>query len=150
MNQAVKDWTIDSLTMPSDLDAVLRIEQASFVNPWTREMYLAELENHGVSYCYVVRGPSQQVIGFCSFWRVLDELHIESVGAMVNTELMVKLGRSGKAVVELGVTHYPRTGGRARGAHPRVIARAVIELVRMYRRLDRVGAGHASPSEPAR
>jgi len=81
---------------------------------------------------------------------VLDELHIESVGAMVNTELMVKLGRSGKAVVELGVTHYPRTGGRARGAHPRVIARAVIELVRMYRRLDRVGAGHASPSEPAR
>ena len=77
---------------------------------------------------------------------VLDELHIESVGAMVNTELMVKLGRSGKAIVELGVSHYPRSGGQARGAHPRVIARMLLELVRMYRRLDRVGAGSARTS----
>ena len=29
---------------------VLAIEQASFTNPWTREMYLAELENRGVSF----------------------------------------------------------------------------------------------------
>ena len=73
---------------------------------------------------------------------VLTDLHIESVGAMVNTELMVKVGRSGTAVVELGVTHLPRTAGRARGAHPRVIARAFIELFRMYRHLDAVGVAH--------
>ena len=72
-------WAIEPLTLLSDLDAVLEIERASFVNPWTREMYLAELENRGVSYCYVIRDISQQVIGFCSFWRVLDELHINNV-----------------------------------------------------------------------
>ena len=42
-------------------------------------MYLAELENHGVSFCYVVRDSSQQVVGYCSFWRVLDELHINNL-----------------------------------------------------------------------
>jgi glycosyltransferase involved in cell wall biosynthesis len=78
--------------------------------------------------------------------EVLEDLHIESVGAMVNTELMVKVGRSGKAVVELGVTHYPRTAGEARGAHPKVIAKALIELTRMYRKLRAEGPGPARPS----
>jgi glycosyltransferase involved in cell wall biosynthesis len=67
--------------------------------------------------------------------HVFEGLDLESVGAMVNTELMVKLGRSGYAVVERGVHHYPRTAGQARGAHPRVIAKAFLELGRMYREL---------------
>ncbi len=88
-------WVIEPLVLSSDLDAVLQIEQLSFVNPWTREMYLAELENRGVSYCYVARGSSQQVVGFCSFWRVLDELHINNLavapahrGAGIGTALL--------------------------------------------------------------
>jgi ribosomal-protein-alanine N-acetyltransferase len=72
-------WVIEPLTLPADLETILEIELASFVNPWTREMYLAELENHGVSFCSVVRDSSQQVIGYCSFWRVLDELHINNL-----------------------------------------------------------------------
>lgn len=70
--------------------------------------------------------------------RVLSEVDIEAVGAMVNTELMVKLGRSGASIVEVGVTHRPRRAGEARGAHPRVIARALIELLRMRRKLSRL------------
>jgi glycosyltransferase involved in cell wall biosynthesis len=81
--------------------------------------------------------------------EVIDELDIESVGAMVNTELMVKLGRAGRSVVELGVTHYPRTAGEPRGAHPRVILRAFLELARMYRHLDRTGVGNASSAARA-
>ena len=79
---------------------------------------------------------------------VFTELDLESVGAMVNTELMVKLGRSGAGVVELGVSHYPRTAGVARGASPRVIARALWELVRMYRRLAHEGVGTAAHASP--
>jgi protoporphyrinogen oxidase len=56
--------------------------------------------------------------------HLFDSLDLESVGAMVNTELMVKLGRSGAGVIEIGVRHYPRTVGKARGAHPKVIVRA--------------------------
>jgi protoporphyrinogen oxidase len=68
--------------------------------------------------------------------QIFDSLDLQSIGAMVNTELMVKLGRSGAGVIEIGVTHYPRTSGNARGAHPRVILLAMSELVRMYRRLQ--------------
>jgi glycosyltransferase involved in cell wall biosynthesis len=75
---------------------------------------------------------------------VFHELDLESVGAMINTELMVKLGRSGAGVVELGVRHYPRRAGRARGASPRVVARALYELASMYRRLNSHDAGSAA------
>jgi ribosomal-protein-alanine N-acetyltransferase len=98
----VETWVIEPLAGPSDLDAVLEIEQASFVNPWTREMYLAELENQGVSYCYVARNAANDVIGFCSFWRVLDELHVNNIavapahrGGGVGTALMRQVLREG-------------------------------------------------------
>jgi glycosyltransferase involved in cell wall biosynthesis len=67
--------------------------------------------------------------------RVLRDIDIESVGAMVNTELMVKVGRAGASVVEVGVRHRPRTAGEARGADPRVIATAFRELFQMRKRL---------------
>jgi ribosomal-protein-alanine N-acetyltransferase len=65
-------WLIEPLVSPSEIDAVLAIEEASFTNPWTREMYLAELQNTGVSFFYLARDLERQTIGFCSVWRVLD------------------------------------------------------------------------------
>ena len=70
------EWTIEPLASRAEIDAVLAIEEASFTSPWTKEMYLAELENTGVSYFYLAKTPLGEIIGFCSFWRVLDELHI--------------------------------------------------------------------------
>jgi ribosomal-protein-alanine N-acetyltransferase len=70
--------TIGPLSSPGDLDAVLEIETASFTSPWTREMYLAELQNVGISFCYLARDGAT-VLGFCSFWRVVDELHINNL-----------------------------------------------------------------------
>ena len=67
--------------------------------------------------------------------KVLSEIEIESVGAMVNTELMVKLGRRGASVVEVGVHHRPRRAGQPRGANPQVIATAFREVMRMRKRL---------------
>jgi len=71
--------TIEPLASPQDLDAVLAIETASFTSPWTREMYLAELQNVGVSFCYLARDDARRVLGFCSFWRILDELHVNNL-----------------------------------------------------------------------
>jgi glycosyltransferase involved in cell wall biosynthesis len=66
---------------------------------------------------------------------LIADLDLECSGAMLSTELMVKLGRSGASIVEIGVTHYPRTAGQATGANPKVIGRAFHELIRMRRRL---------------
>src|SRR5438105_5050952 len=75
-------WHIVRVSTPEQIDAVLAIEEASFTNPWTREMYLAELENPGVSYCLLAQDQEERAIGFCSFWRVLDELHINNLAVM--------------------------------------------------------------------
>ena len=75
---------------------------------------------------------------------VFDRIDLESIGAMVNTELMVKLVRSGASVAEVGVTHLPRTAGKPTGAKPRVIARAFIELWRLRRPLRRLKVSHQS------
>jgi len=72
-------WVIEPVTDVEGIDEVLTIEEASFTNPWTREMYLAELRNPNVSYCFVARDASGRSAGFCSFWRVLDELHINNL-----------------------------------------------------------------------
>src|ERR1700674_3573222 len=75
-------WLIEPLVSPSEIDDVLAIEEASFTNPWTREMYVAELQNEGVSFFYLARDPDRQTIGFCSVWRVLDELHINNLAVL--------------------------------------------------------------------
>jgi ribosomal-protein-alanine N-acetyltransferase len=76
------DWIIEPLTAVSDLDAVLAIEEASFTNPWTRPMYMAELANPDVSFCFLARNAARDVVGFCSFWRVVDELHINNLAVL--------------------------------------------------------------------
>src|SRR5712692_2445966 len=76
-------WQIHQLTSPDEIDAVLGIERASFTNPWTREMYVSELANRGVSFCFLAKEASGgRVAGFCSFWHVLDELHINNLAVL--------------------------------------------------------------------
>src|SRR5262245_18955025 len=72
-------WLIEQITTPAELDAILRIEEASFTNPWSRQMYLAELDNVGLSFLYLARDARSRPVGFCSFWPVLDELHINNL-----------------------------------------------------------------------
>jgi len=75
----------------------------------------------------------------------LEPVDIESRGAMINTEIMVKLARSGSKIVEIGVTHLPRTAGESSGANLRVITRAFREVVQMYPVLTNVAPSTAAP-----
>jgi ribosomal-protein-alanine N-acetyltransferase len=78
----MRTWAIEQVTAAGQIDAVLAIEEASFTNPWTRAMYLTELENPGVSYCFLAKDEEGQAVGFCSLWRVLDELHINNIAVL--------------------------------------------------------------------
>jgi [ribosomal protein S18]-alanine N-acetyltransferase len=73
---------VQRVTSAEDLGGLLAVEHASFMNPWTREMYLAELQNPGVSHLLVAKDPSGQVVGFCGFWCVVDELHINNLAVL--------------------------------------------------------------------
>jgi ribosomal-protein-alanine N-acetyltransferase len=78
-----RTWVIERVTSPAGIDSIIAIEEVSFTNPWSREMYLAELQKPGVSYLYLARDPSsRQPIGFCSFWLVVDEVHINNLAVL--------------------------------------------------------------------
>ena len=72
-------YWIEELQGERDLDGVLDVEAESFTNPWTREMYAWEIQNRSVCHIYVVRMFDCEVAGFCAFWLVLDEIHINNV-----------------------------------------------------------------------
>src|SRR4029434_7448108 len=79
---SVSGYWIDRLDGDQDLDGVLFVESESFTNPWTREMYAWELQNRAVCHILVVRAPERSVVGFCAFWLVVDEIHINNVAIL--------------------------------------------------------------------
>src|SRR5436190_18048085 len=73
---------VESVTSAEDLDGLVAVEHASFVNPWTHDMYRAEMRNPEVSHLLVAKNAEGRVVGFCGFWRVVDELHINNLAVL--------------------------------------------------------------------
>ncbi len=63
---------------PEDLEPVLRIETASFTEPWSREMFLAELIP-GISLALVARSEENTILGYLCGSVVAREFHISNV-----------------------------------------------------------------------
>lgn len=74
----------------ADLDAVCRIDAASFRTPWLPAVYLTELSNR--SACYLVAREGRDVIGYGGAWVVMAEAHI--------TTLAVDPGHRGRRIGE--------------------------------------------------
>ncbi len=62
----------------ADLDEVMEIENEAFSDPWTYDMFHAEIFN-SLSHLWVVRDFSGKLIGYICFWRVVDEAHILNI-----------------------------------------------------------------------
>ena len=65
--------------------------------------------------------------------KSLEGITLQSSGAMISTELLVKLKLSGASIKEVGVSHKPRLYGTQTGANLKVILKAFIELFKLYR-----------------
>jgi ribosomal-protein-alanine N-acetyltransferase len=74
-----REMVIERIQDGEDLDAVARLEAASFTNPWTREMLARELRQSDVARVYVLRLPGHRVAAFCACWFIYDELHINTI-----------------------------------------------------------------------
>lgn len=64
-----------------DLDDVLAIEQESFLSPWTRGMFEAELQGNPFGRFFGAFGngempPSKRLLGYICYWVVFDELRL--------------------------------------------------------------------------
>jgi glycosyltransferase involved in cell wall biosynthesis len=60
---------------------------------------------------------------------------VRSNGAFFSAELLISLRRAGIRTREVGVPHYPRRAGKAKGQQPKVILRAIRDLLRLRLRL---------------
>jgi glycosyltransferase involved in cell wall biosynthesis len=83
--------------------------------------------------------------------EVIESIPIASIGAFVNTEILVRARALGFRIHQVPVSHRRRRHGEQTGAKPRVILRAIIELSTLFRELQRArrggrAAGHTDRS----
>jgi len=69
--------TCDRLTSAAELDAILALDDVCFHRPWTRADYERELQDPARCFVHVVR-VDQAIVGYCSFWRIFDEIHLNN------------------------------------------------------------------------
>jgi glycosyltransferase involved in cell wall biosynthesis len=62
---------------------------------------------------------------------VLQGVELESDGAFISSELLIKLKRRNVPMAERGVHHYPRTTGISKGATPKVILKTIRDVVQL-------------------
>jgi glycosyltransferase involved in cell wall biosynthesis len=60
---------------------------------------------------------------------------VRSNGAFFSAEMLITLRRAGVRTRQVGVPHHPRTAGKAKGQQPKVILRAIRDLLRLRLRL---------------
>jgi glycosyltransferase involved in cell wall biosynthesis len=73
--------------------------------------------------------------------EALEGIVLESNGAFISSELLIKLRRRGVPIREVGVHHYPRLSGVSKGATPKVILKTIRDIARL-----RLGLPLSSPA----
>lgn len=66
---------------------------------------------------------------------VFRNIRLETVGAMINTEILTLAQRNAMRIKEVPVSHYPRLAGEQTGANVKVIFKALRELINMREKL---------------
>jgi ribosomal-protein-alanine N-acetyltransferase len=72
---------IFSFAAASDLDALIAIENQSFLSPWPRQHFLDEFDQP-YSFTLLARladTPAKEIAGYIIYWFVVDELHILNI-----------------------------------------------------------------------
>jgi glycosyltransferase involved in cell wall biosynthesis len=67
--------------------------------------------------------------------RIFELIPVYSIGAFVNTEILVRAGAAGFTVKQVPVSHHPRRAGTQSGANPRVVLKAFHEMWSLHREL---------------
>jgi glycosyltransferase involved in cell wall biosynthesis len=65
--------------------------------------------------------------------KVLKNITLQCSAGLINTELLLKLKRSGVSIREIGVSHKPRLFGSQTGGSIKVIRKAFLDLFKLYR-----------------
>jgi [ribosomal protein S18]-alanine N-acetyltransferase len=70
-----------SFAAAADLDALIAIENQSFLSPWPRQHFLNEFDQP-YSFTLLARltdTPGDAIVGYIIYWFLIDELHILNI-----------------------------------------------------------------------
>ena len=62
-----------------DLDQVMEIERLSFRTPWSRQVFLEEMERDWAHLDVIRPRGSSTLLAFANYWLVHDEVHILNI-----------------------------------------------------------------------
>lgn len=125
---------IDALDERADLAIGYRLKRS---DPFRRR-FIGRVYNLVISLLF--GGGFRDVdCGFKLFRReVFERVPLSSVrsdGAFFSAELLVRCRAAGLRIAQVGVRHYPRTAHEAKGAPPKVILKAIRDLLVLRARL---------------
>jgi ribosomal-protein-alanine N-acetyltransferase len=147
------ELSFDVMDLERDLEGVLAVDAASFVNHWTREMFEWEARHSDVARVFVCRaGPDGRVIAYCAVWLIFDELHVNNLAVLpdwrrrgVASQLLDFVLRAGeragavRCTLEVRASNLPaialyaRFGFRERGRRVRYYANPPEDALILWR-----------------
>lgn len=65
----------------ADVDGVLYVEVQSFLTPWSRAAFEAEIRENDLAH-YFVAVSGKQIIGYAGMWIIVDEVHVTNVAVL--------------------------------------------------------------------
>jgi|SRR3989344_8136303 len=68
--------------------------------------------------------------------EIFKEIKLESDGALISAELLIKARKKGFRIKEIEVSHFPRILGKQTGANPKVILKTFFEIIKLRRGLN--------------
>lgn len=69
--------TIEPMTL-ADIEAVAKIEQDSFEQPWSPQSFRSELLRNDMAH-YLVARVEERVVGYGGLWVIFDEAHLTTL-----------------------------------------------------------------------
>lgn len=68
---------------PVDIPYVMQIDENSFTSPWSRDIYIQELEKNDFAH-YFVLIKNHKIVGYIGMWLVIDDAQITNIAVEPN------------------------------------------------------------------
>ncbi|SHG15013.1 [SSU ribosomal protein S18P]-alanine acetyltransferase [Ornithinibacillus halophilus] len=64
-----------------DIEGVLKVERMSFSTPWTKDIFIQEVERNQHAHYYVME-INDSIVGYVGSWVVMDDAQITNIAIM--------------------------------------------------------------------